>query len=248
MLGASNLTRGIGTAVEAARRVLGGPLDVMAAMGHGRSYGQTSRVMVRTLPGIDDCLLWEDLARRDKLPTAALLTDIGNDIGYGAPVDMIAGWVRRAVDRLLECESKVVITLLPLENLERLSPLVYLFFRTMFFPNNRATLDDIRRQAQQLNAELESLGRDRDIVLCPPAIDWYVLDPIHIRRKYYGHYWTKLLSHWVEEPPSEPASPSLSRFVYLRRLPPAQRWICGRPQQAQQPAGRLDDGTTISWY
>ena len=83
LLGASNLVAGLPRVVEAARSVWGGPLDILAAAGHGRSYGRSSRVLWRTLPGILSCGLWEDLARRPPASTAALLTDVGNDILYG---------------------------------------------------------------------------------------------------------------------------------------------------------------------
>jgi len=78
LLGASNLTRGISTAVETARLQWGRPLDVMAALGHGRSYGLASRLLCRTLPSIVECGLWPALAARPPAPTAALVTDVGN--------------------------------------------------------------------------------------------------------------------------------------------------------------------------
>ena len=51
-LGASNLTRGFRTVVSAARAAWGPEVQVLAALGHGRSYGAPSRVPFRTLPGI----------------------------------------------------------------------------------------------------------------------------------------------------------------------------------------------------
>ncbi len=100
LLGASNLTRGISTVVGIAQASLGGPLDVVAAMGHGRSYGMWSRVLVRELPGIATCALWDALDRRPRLDTVALVTDIGNDIFYGASIDEIVSWVDVTLARL----------------------------------------------------------------------------------------------------------------------------------------------------
>ena len=84
LLGASNLTRGLSTAVEASRLRWGRPLEMLIAAGHGRSYGLTSRVLARTLPSILACGLWDELAQRATMPTAALITDIGSDLLYGA--------------------------------------------------------------------------------------------------------------------------------------------------------------------
>ena len=79
-LGASNLTRGLQTMVSSARASWGSEIEVVAALGHGRSYGATSQFLIRTLPGILECGLWRELESRPQVPTRALLTDIGNDI------------------------------------------------------------------------------------------------------------------------------------------------------------------------
>ena len=60
----------------------GVPLDILAALGHGRSYGSLSNVSGRVLPGITTCGLWERWENSPALPTRALLTDIGNDLFY----------------------------------------------------------------------------------------------------------------------------------------------------------------------
>src|SRR5262249_46912085 len=80
LLGASNLTLGIGTVLGSAANVWGSPLEVLAALGHGRSYGRATSVMGRQLPGIRECGLWPALGVDGQLPTAALVTDIGNDV------------------------------------------------------------------------------------------------------------------------------------------------------------------------
>ncbi|HEX5443564.1 MAG TPA: hypothetical protein VFW87_07035, partial [Pirellulales bacterium] len=113
LLGASNVTRGISTVVETACRVWGRPLDLLAAIGHGRSYGMKSTVLVRTLPGILDCGLWPALAERPPAHTAALVTDVGNDLFYGADPPQIAGWIEACVDRLAKLDAAVVMTRMP---------------------------------------------------------------------------------------------------------------------------------------
>ena len=101
LLGASNLTMGLGRVYRTLRTLWPEPLDLLVATGHGRSYGFTSYVFSRTLPGIAACGLWHDLAQRVPLPTVALVTDIGNDIVYGSDVSAIAGWVEQCLARSL---------------------------------------------------------------------------------------------------------------------------------------------------
>ena len=68
-LGASNLTRGFQTVVDSARSVWGPGVEVLAALGHGRSYGAPSRFIARTLPGILKSGLWAELQRRSQMTT-----------------------------------------------------------------------------------------------------------------------------------------------------------------------------------
>ncbi len=119
LLGASNLTRAISTVVGIAQSSLGGPLDIVAALGHGRSYGMWSRVLVRELPGITTCALWEELDRRPRLDTVALVTDIGNDIFYGASIDEIVSWVDASLARLERTGARTIMTLLPVGKRQR---------------------------------------------------------------------------------------------------------------------------------
>ena len=119
LLGASNLTRGISTAVETAKTIWGTPLDVMAALGHGRSYGKTQRVLGRTLPAIIECGLWQDLDNRPRADTASLITDVGNDLLFGVSPQRVVEWVDQCLERLASVSQSLVITELPLINLAK---------------------------------------------------------------------------------------------------------------------------------
>ena len=65
-LGASNLTLGFSTVLATARSEWGQDVEVLAAVGYGRSYGAPSTIAMRTLPGILQSGLWTDLARLDQ--------------------------------------------------------------------------------------------------------------------------------------------------------------------------------------
>ena len=84
LLGASNVTLAFPLIVEGLRRSLPEPIELFAAHGHGRSYGLWSRVLMRRLPGIRECGLWESLATRSgEGRPLALVTDVGNDLLFG---------------------------------------------------------------------------------------------------------------------------------------------------------------------
>src|ERR1700704_6567831 len=73
-LGASNLTRGFQTVVSTARATWGPNVEIVAALGHGRSYGAHSRFVIRTLPGILQSGLWRHLESLSAAPTRARST------------------------------------------------------------------------------------------------------------------------------------------------------------------------------
>src|SRR2546430_16798179 len=99
-LGASNLTRGFPTVVATARAAWGPGVEMIAALGHGRSYGAQSRVVVRTLPGILQSGLWRKLESLPVVPTRGLITDVGNEILFGVSAQQTLGWVEGTVGRL----------------------------------------------------------------------------------------------------------------------------------------------------
>jgi hypothetical protein len=249
LLGASNLTRGISTVVETAQGILGSPLEVLAALGHGRSYGMTSRVLGRELPGISRCGLWNALAARPPAPTAALVTDIGNDLLYGASVGSILGWIAESLDRLAQLEARTIVTLLPLESVAAISEWRFLVVRTCSFPKCRARRDELLSRAKELNAGLAELARARHIPTVELRGAWYGFDPIHIRLRFWKEAWREILAVWSDAPATAPlARGSLTRWLYLRSRAPEARRAFGIARRAPQPSGRLRDGTTIALY
>ena len=248
LLGASNLAIHLPVIVETARRVWGSPLDVMAALGHGRSYGATSSVLGRVLPGILRCGLWKDLQDRPAAETAALVTDIGNDVLYGAPVEQIARWVDESLARLAPIARPLVVTELPLESTQALSAWRFLFLRSTFFPSCRLTFEEALARTTELNERVRELALRHEAVLVRPSAAWYGFDPIHIRPTRGALIWREILGFWAPEAEASAARASLARALALWRMRPLERRLWGRAQHQPQPAARLDDGTTISLY
>jgi hypothetical protein len=249
LLGASNLTRAFSTVVAVARRTWDEPVEIMAAMGFGRSYGQDSRVLGRKISGIFPCALWQDLLRRRSLPTAALVTDIGNDLLYGVPPNRIVEWVARCLDRLAEVGASTVVTQLPIASVERLSEARFRIFSRVLFPRTALTFSAAKAQMLELNAELIELGESRKIPVISVSDAWYGFDAIHLKRRTWCRAWPALLAAWrAGSEPIEVARPTVWTSAYLAMLPPWERSLFGIRRRAAQPSGCLSDGTTISLY
>jgi hypothetical protein len=222
---------------------------MMVAMGHGRSYGQDSLVLGRKISGIFPCALWQDLQKRAKLPTTAFVTDIGNDLLYGATPDRLLEWVARCLDRLAEAGAATIVTQMPVGNIERLSERRFQFFRRLFFPRSTLTLVDAKRFAREINERLIALGESRNLSVIPVSPSWYGLDPIHLTWRAKREAWSTLLAGWqtTNEPLALQRS-SLWTAAYLSALVPFERSRFGIRRRTVQPCGRFSDGTTISMY
>lgn len=250
ILGASNVTIGMATIVQQLRQSLG-PVDLLAAHGHGRSYGSRSRVLCRALPSIRSCRLWEDLERRTPLeqPPLALITDVGNDILYGAESGKIVEWVGACADRLAAQGARLTFAPLPMGSVRRLGRTRYHLTKACFFPGRGPCWQDMQAAAAQLDDGLCRLAESTGAALVRPRDAWYGFDPIHIRRSARRAAWRELFAAWpVPAMSSTPATVQRVGQLRLLRLRPALRDLCGCRQEATQPVLRLADGTTISFY
>jgi hypothetical protein len=236
------------TAIETACRAWGRPLDVLAAAGHGRSYGMRSKVLVRDLPGIRECALWQAVAQRPAAPTAALITDVGNDLFYGALPETIAGWIEECCQRLQAAGARLVMTRLPMCNVGRVRPWQYRIFRTLLYPSCGISLDDLTHRAAELDNRLLDVARRFDCRLIEPQACWYGLDPVHVKRFQARSVWRQIMTGWSEALQETAPRARFRRWLYLHSRRPERRWLFGREQCRSQPCGRLSDGTILSFY
>jgi hypothetical protein len=244
LLGASNLTIGLRHALAAASARVGAPLEVLAALGRGRSYGTDSWFLCRRLPGISSCGLWRALQAGEPRPCWALVTDVGNDLPYGATPASILGWVEQALDRLDAAGARTVITSLPLDNLRRIPAWQLELWRKLIFPLHRTSRETILARAEVLDAGLRALASQRGLALVEHQPSWYGADPIHVRRSQRAQAWSTLLAPWGA--PSPRAAPVVLPPSWS--LVPERRWILGLEGGRPQPCARLADGSTLSLY
>jgi hypothetical protein len=249
LIGASNVTMSFRAILTTLGQMWSEPLEVVTALGHGRSFGMRSFVIARSLPGILTCGLWEALDRQSSLPTHALITDIGNDLLYHVPVPQLVEWVEQALERLSHFQAKIVLVRLPTAGLERLSSARFYFFRSLFMPLCRLSRDELVRRAIELDERIAVVGRQYGATLVSPRAEWYGFDPMHIRRSQRLDAWRELLGHLHDEPVTWPESPQvMPRVPRWELLTPHERRLFGIVQHQVQPALRLNDGTRVSLY
>lgn len=244
-LGASNLTRGFAAVVNAARTAWGEPIDVIAALGHGRSYGLRSQFLVRSLPGILDSGLWAHAAAGPATPTRALVTDVGNDILYGATTATIVSWVAEAVSRLRSLGAETVLTDLPLTSVRRLSNRQFLLFRSILVPSCRLSLAETVERAEAVTEGLTRLAAAERAAYVRLRDEWYGFDPIHIKPRYWTPAWREIVGGGTSLPRRTEAGPRELGGARLYFAAPERRWVFGFEQRHPQPAVRTGAGTSV---
>ncbi|SFN00466.1 hypothetical protein [Nitrosomonas communis] len=250
LLGASNLTLSLRLVIQQIQHHCGGPSEVLAAAGHGRSYGQSSQVLIRELPGIIACDLWSQLEASDARPTYAFLTDIGNDVLYGFLPHQILQWVTWCVEQLQKHSAHIVMTNLPIVSIESLPEWRYQLFRNLFYPSCQLSRNEAVERARVVHQGLIELAAHKQFMLCGQKPEWMSMDGIHYvywkRRVLYQHICAhfsasrdqadfagtkKLFSqNWQQRP----------RFAYQK--------VFGKERHCPQPSGLLADRTMVSLY
>jgi len=246
LLGASNLTYGFPLIVESLHATFG-EVDLLAAHGHGRSYGNWNRVLGRGLPGIRACGLWEQLsAGSSERPPLGLITDVGNDLLYGAEPATILGWVEECAQRLCRAGAAVTISGVPLESVKRMSAPRYHATRMCFFPGSGIGWPAMRRMIDELDAGLREIALRCAGAFVAPQREWYGVDPIHVARRHRPGAWRQILSAWPDAAVTI-RRPTLVRASSLWRLRPHERQMFGREQRAPQPA-LVQPGLSVRLY
>ena len=199
LLGASNLVLGWRPLMNAVFDHWHGPLHIMTAHGMGRSYLASSRFCWRTAPGILECSLWPKLAENGRTSlSAALITDLGNDLVYGRTAAEVLQAVSDAVGRLLDVnpDCQIVVTRPPFESVKSLSQQRYLFFRSVLFPMCSISRLEIIDQMYKLD---EGIRQFRGVTVVSQPLEWFGLDPIHIRRRSQESAFRVFLESWRKE-------------------------------------------------
>jgi hypothetical protein len=243
-LGASNLACGFRTVLSAARAAWGPEVQVLAALGYGRSYGAPSRVLIRKLPGILESGLFPARDALPGLPTRPLVADVDNDILYGVSAEQILAWIDETLGRLQRVTRDIILTDLPLAAIRRLSPARFLLFRSILFPSCRLSLGHVLEVAGRVNAGLVELATARGVRWFRLDPAWYGLDPIHIRPASWRSAWPAILEARVPVN----GSGSWLEGLTLCRMRPERRWLLGVPQFTPQSGVALPMGGRVWLY
>lgn len=248
LLGASNVARSLATVLAGLRGCWPEPVEVLAAIGAGRSYALPSSVLGRSMVGILHCGLWDALAQRRRPLDAAVLTDVGNDLFYSAVPEQIAAWVEECLRRLEAAGAPCSMTQLPVAEIDKVPTWQLDAARRLLFPRCRLSVAELRRRALELADRLAEVAGRRGVRLVPQSRDWYGFDPVHYRAAMRGRVWEEILAPWRNGAgPLRPRG-AFWRTLYLRTRTPQECILLGLRRRRAQPAVRWRDGSSLSLY
>ena len=202
----------------------------------------------RTLPGINTCGLWDALSHNEQAPTYALLTDIGNDIGYGFDAATIEHWIDHCATRLGQMNARMVITDLPTHAVRELPEWRFQIVHRLLFPSQQLKLNDVLATVDAVSGQLRELASKYDASFIEVHKSWYGIDGIHIRRHLRQHAFATMLDSWSDQTNVTDQHLLLTERWSMRWLKPADRTLFGIHQLTAQPAMTLGDGSTLSLY
>ncbi len=253
VLGASNVTLGFPRIVAEVRRLFPGRVQIFAAHGHGRSYGQPSWAPFRVLPGLRKCGLWnafrsvreQAALAGQRVPVYALATDLGNDLLFGATPERIDEWLVECLTLLRAEGATMTVGRPPVFALKRLGRTRFRATRRFFFPNSPLTYERMLVDVPRLDELVVTRAKELGARTFTPRPEWYGFDPIHIRRVARPAAWREIVGSWLEADGDQDARTDVRprRRDWLLRA--AERRVFGVRRQTLQPAFRWVDGGGI---
>lgn len=197
IFGASNVRRGLPSLLQTTCNTLGTRWDLIVTAGHGRSYGATSHVLGRGLPGIIQAQ-WSQHLQRVAECRWALFTDVGNDLLYGRTPVEIGEWLEHCVAVLHRNNTSITIVGLPFEVLKRVDRKKFLLLRTIFFPKSDLDFLTVVERIERLEETVRLIAQRYQTMYVEPSSTWYGYDPIHVTYGCYDALWQQSLP-WMND-------------------------------------------------
>ena len=259
LLGASNLTLSMRTVIQSLQHYCGGPSEILMAAGHGRSYGQHSRVLGRELPGIVQSGLWRQLETCEPLPVYALITDVGNDILYGFSPEQILHWISWCIDRLRAKNARIVMTNLPITAIHALPKWRFYLLRNIMFSSCKLSHNEVLQRVNIVHQGLNALAASCQAELFEPEREWMSFDSIHYvfwkRQRFYQQFFSQCaqsggfgLDTRQSTLHNDAPSSDFSTASWQQRPQFSVYRLFGKTHRIVQPSGYFTDKTTVALY
>jgi hypothetical protein len=103
-------------------------------------------------------------------------------------------------------------------------------------------------RARVVDAGLRDLAHRYGATRVASPLEWYGLDPIHVRPRQWRAAWSAILFAPDAAVPIERRSGQGPSALRLYTLPPQRQWLFGRERLREQPVLALPDGSSVALY
>ncbi|MGV7220420.1 MAG: hypothetical protein ACQ9MH_02695 [Nitrospinales bacterium] len=194
LLGASNLSRGYYGLTRCIKKNLHPqPVVFLNAIGPGRAYCARGGVFNASYPPIGSIPIVSELEKlgQNECHKIVLLSDIGNDIGYGIPAKKIIIELEKIVGKFEDMQADILICPIPSTLINKLTPQAFKFLKAIFFPRSEVTLSEALESIQKVNNFVKNDLCGRVTVI--NGLESYIsLDLIHYGIFNFGKVWSKI--------------------------------------------------------
>ncbi len=192
LLGASNLSRAHSGLVKNLEHNLH-PRSVrfLSALGSGRGYSVEGGLLNIAYPPIKNCGLFAAAREIAVNRVVALVTDVGNDIMYGVPVEKIIADLKELFEKLHDLDADILVTPLPHRLEEGIGDFYYRCLRGISYPACRVEQGTAIAAVREINRFLHALAPDR-IKLITSLNAYYGIDMIHFSHRKMHPAWTEV--------------------------------------------------------
>jgi len=193
-LGASNLARSYyGLKRCIARCLFPRPVSFVHALGPGRGYVRQGGILNATYSPILNCGILKEVGDRSvsNQQVVALITDIGNDIMYGAPAEEIIGGLRSLFGTLQEMGAISLVTSIPVDLKNDVDEFYFRALRRIFFPNSPVEYHQASEAVRAINKFIFESSNDKLKVI--GGLEQYCgIDKIHYSLLKGGSAWSHI--------------------------------------------------------
>jgi hypothetical protein len=194
LLGASNLARGYYSLTRCIKNNLGSrPVSFFNALGPGRAYCAFGGVMNVAYPPIGSSPVFSSAKGQahEASRKIALLTDLGNDIMYGVPVEKIVAEIRRIIRQLETMDADTLITPVPATLISQLTPARFRILKAVFFPRSAVDRLEAIAAIKKINQAIDAGLGDRVTVIrgLENFMGW---DKIHYGHFNFAEVWSRI--------------------------------------------------------
>lgn len=200
LLGASNLARARFGLNQYLEKSFPNLISTSIASGPGRAYCVSGGIFGLNYPPLKSSAII-NLGREKNSSyrqTIALISDIGNDIMYGVPIQTLIEELEKSIRNLSNFCAHIFIVPIPCKKIEGLSDWQINFLKKILFPKCKLTPKKIINSIQTANQFLSELSNPKTTLLKPmdDCIGWdrahYDISKMHIA-------WTKIVEQITQE-------------------------------------------------